>query len=190
MASHNQTVARRYSRALWMMTEGKKENAEAWLSALEAFVASMDQSKELSQVLDHPAFSIEKKWAVTEEVLKLVKSPAPLNRFIKFVLEAGRISSLSDISEAFKDLVLSANQTVEAFVETALPLSEQQSRLLVEKLQKATGKKVTLTTRLAPELLAGLRVKILGRSLDASLNSNLGLMQQALLKQDKFSAEA
>lgn len=190
MATHNPVVARRYSKALWMHAQENKGTAENWLAALEALVACIDQSKDLAQLLESPSFSFEKKWAVVEEVLNLVKSPAEINKFMRVLMRAGRAAALSDIVESFKDIVNDANQTVEALVQTALPLTEQQSRTLVERLQKSTGKKITLTVQESPDLLAGLRVKIMGRTLDASLVSNLGLMQQVLLRIDNLGAEA
>ena len=181
MGSNSAAVARRYSKALWMSAENKTV-AQEWLPALEAFVASIDLSKDLQALLKSPAISMEKKWGVVEEILKLVKSPTAITNFVRFLLMQGRIGAISEIAEAFKDQVLIANKAVEAVVESALPLTENQSRILIEKLEKASGQKVTLITNTNPELLAGLRVRIMGRTLDATLTSNLESMQQALLQ--------
>ncbi len=181
MGSNNQAIARRYSNALWMSAENK-ETAQEWLPALVDLVAAIDLSKDLQALLGSPAISVEKKWSVIEEILKLVKSPTPLTNFVHFLLKAGRIAAISEITVAFKNQVLIANKAVEAVVETALALTEKQSQMLTSSLEKSTGQKVTLITNINPELLAGLKVRILGRALDASLTSNLESMQQALLK--------
>lgn len=180
MASSLAVVSKRYSKALWRLAEGPGQ-ANEWIAPLKNISAMLDSSQDLRVLLQSPSFNFEKKWKVLEEILTLTKTPKPVIQYINYVLKAGRLAALSEITKQFEKLVDESNNTIEAFVESAIALTEIQSKSLIDRLEKFTGKKVRAKISTKPELLAGIRVHMMGRTLDASLTANLGMMQQALL---------
>ena len=62
---------------------------------------------------------------------------------------------------------------VKAKATSATSLSEEQSRLLREKLEKVTGKAILLETAVEPSLIGGMRVLINGRVWDGSVRGRL-----------------
>ena len=56
---------------------------------------------------------------------------------------------------------------------SAVALSEQQCEALKEKLEKISGKKISLSIKIDPSVLAGLRVEVEGTQLDGTVQSRL-----------------
>jgi F-type H+-transporting ATPase subunit delta len=173
-------VAKRYSRALWQLAGGK-ETAKKWKSSLDVLVDAMGSSKEFFELLKSPAFSTQDKWHVVQELATRAGADEGLLHFLKHTVEAGRIEALPGIVEDFNLDLLDAENTLEACIETALPLSEAQLHEVVTMLEKLVSKKVVARVVEDPSLLAGIRVQILGKTLDASLASSLEHMQRQLL---------
>ncbi len=180
MAAGSSVIAKRYSKALWRLADGPGEATE-WVQPLKSFSQAIETSADLRTLLKSPAYPVDKKWSVFEEILTKVQAPKQLQHFAKYLLKSGRLEVVSEITKQFETLVDISNNTVEATVESALPLSEVQNKALVDRLEKFTGKKIRAKIVTKPELLAGIRVHMMGRTLDATLAANLGLMQQALL---------
>lgn len=180
MASSLTVVSKRYSKALWRLAEGPAE-ASGWTPALKNFSQTLATSKDLQGLFKSPAYSAESKLKVLEEILSRLQAPLGVVNFVKYLLKSGRLAALPEITKQFEVLVDESNNTIEARVETAIPLTEVQKQSLVVHLEKFTGKKIRVLVEQNAELLAGIKVHMSGRTLDASLTANLGMMQRALL---------
>ena len=66
-----------------------------------------------------------------------------------------------------------ARGEVEALVETAQPLTQEEKTALTAALSKKSGKTVLLTERVNPALLGGARVYLEGRLLDGTMRRRL-----------------
>jgi len=181
MARTIELVARRYAKALWLTAQNASE-AGTWREPLGAFVGFMRSSPDLHQLVTSPVFSREEKWGVVSGILKQLKAPEGLSKFFHALLEAGRLDAVVIIARHFEALVDEALGEIVAEVESALPLTENQQKLITEKLEGVTHRKVKVMTVIRPELLAGIRVNVLGKTLDASLIANLNSMQNVLLQ--------
>ena len=175
-----EVVAKRYSKALFELA-GSTEVARSWIAPLDAVVDAVNTSPELANLLRSPAFSAENKWAVLSKLGEHVGAPKPFADYLRLLAEAQRTEALEAISADFKRSVLEAENSVEANVQTAIALSDAQTRQMQSLLEKAFGKKVTMIVISDSDLVAGLRVSIGGKTLDATLSSNLDLMNKELL---------
>lgn len=179
MAS-NVVIAKRYAKAL-MSVCGGDEGAKSALSPLSALVQGVLISNDFSELIKSPAFNNEDKWSVIKEVAEKVGAPAHLVKFLKVLTMNGRAQVLPELEQVFKAQVLALDALVEAEVETAIMLSDAQLAQLSAVLSKAVAKKVKLRQKLVPGLIAGIKVNILGKLLDASFASNLELVHRELL---------
>ena len=68
----------------------------------------------------------------------------------------------------------------EAVVTSATELSEEQMSALKEKLEKISGKTISLKQRIDPSVLAGLRVELEGKQLDGTVQSRLSGISKKL----------
>jgi len=179
MANNKAAVAKRYSRALWLLGRSVDE-AEGWVKSLETVTATFRASSDLRSLLFSPAFSAEQKAKAFASVLEAEGIPESLRNFLMTVLRANRIEAIEEISEAYRQKVLEARNSVEAIVETAFPLSAASEAKLVSHLEKIVGKKLIVKVKVLPDLLAGLRVHVGGKTLDFSFTAQLDKLERWL----------
>ena len=67
-----------------------------------------------------------------------------------------------------------------AVVTSAVTLTDEQMAALKDKLEKISGKTVTLTQKTDPTVLAGLKVELEGRQLDGTVKSRLDGLSRKL----------
>ena len=72
------------------------------------------------------------------------------------------------------------NHIAEAIVTSAVPLSEAQAAALRDKLEKISGKKISLIQKTDPQILAGLRVELEGKQLDGTVQNRLSGLSRKL----------
>jgi F-type H+-transporting ATPase subunit delta len=101
--------------------------------------------------------------------------------FLCLLHDRGRLEVLRDLGPAFKALALARRGAVEGVVETARPLGAGELDSLSRALSRRLGKQARLETRLAPELLAGVRVWIDNKLLDQSASGRLERLRTKLL---------
>jgi F-type H+-transporting ATPase subunit delta len=75
-----------------------------------------------------------------------------------------------------------AENVVEARVDSAFPLSDEQLRSLLAKLEARTKRKVTAAVTVVPELIGGVKVQIGDEVWDASVRGQLEGMAAALTR--------
>lgn len=179
MAS-NVIIAKRYAKALMSVCQGV-EGAKSAASALGDISRTILGSKEFLELLKSPAFSAADKWKVIQEVAVQLKAPEHLVRFLRVLTLNKRAQVIPELEVVFKEQVLELDASVEAEVETAIELSDAQVAQLAGVLSKYIGKKVKLSQKLIPELIAGIRVNVSGETMDASFASSLKLVHRELL---------
>lgn len=102
--------------------------------------------------------------------------------FVALVLRKGRQEILPDAWHAYRQFWDEHNQKLHVTVTTAVELSENQRRILTDKLAKRTGKKISLKSQLDPQALGGIRVQIGHQLWDATVTNMLANMKQTLLQ--------
>jgi len=69
---------------------------------------------------------------------------------------------------------------VEAMVTTATPLTDEQRERVTDVMQRRTGKNVSLSERVEPDLLGGIVVQVGDERIDGSLQRRLAEMRAML----------
>ena len=68
----------------------------------------------------------------------------------------------------------------EAVVISAVTLNERQMTALKEKLEKISGKKISLTQKKDPSVIGGLRVELEGKQLDGTVQGRMSGLSRKL----------
>ena len=76
---------------------------------------------------------------------------------------------------------MSADQAVAADVATAVPLARDRATALEGALSRATGQRVTITTRVDPSLIGGVVARVGSMVFDGSVRRQLARMREKLL---------
>ena len=118
-----------------------------------------------------------------KRVEDLAKRMHPLTaNFVRLLRDKKRLEVLDELPAAFRRCVLVHNNSVEGVVESPRPLGSGELAELAVAIGALLGKHVTLTSRLAPELLAGVRVYVDNKLIDQSALGRLDALRGKLLR--------
>jgi F-type H+-transporting ATPase subunit delta len=98
-----------------------------------------------------------------------------------FLLNRGRFENIFGINTRYDELLKEKEGLIEAQVVTASSLDEALSVSLKEKMEKKTGKKVSLIFKLDPLIIGGIRVIVGNQIIDHSIRTELDRLRENLL---------
>lgn len=168
----NAEIAKPYAQALMSvalsndLTEPLGEDVRSLLNILES-------SEQLRNLLANPFVNAENKKAVLGQVVGSGIHPY-LRNFLMLLVDRGRILLLKEICQQYLALLRQQNQTVLAEVLSAVELTEAQQQAVREKVIAMTNAtRVELDTKLDPDLIGGVIIKVGSQVIDASLRGQL-----------------
>ena len=133
----------------------------------------LKESPELQQFLGNPIVKAEDKKAVLRRIGGEELHPYTRN-FLNLLVDRRRILFLEGICQQFQAILRKLNQTVLAEVTSAVELNEQQQQSVREKVQAMTSAhQVELDTKIDPDLIGGVIIKVGSQLIDASLRGQL-----------------
>jgi F-type H+-transporting ATPase subunit delta len=133
----------------------------------------LKESTDLREFLANPTFKVAQKKAVLNQVLG-DGIHAYTRNFLLVLVDRRRIVLLQGICKEFQALLRKLNQTVLAEVTSVSELTDDQKRSLQEKVIAISGaRNVELETKLDPDLIGGVIIKIGSQVIDASLRGQL-----------------
>ena len=100
--------------------------------------------------------------------------------FMKLLVEKERIDCLPDSVKHFHKRYMDDLGIVEAFVTSAVPLTENDQEALRQKLERMSKKKVALIATVDAALIGGVRVEMDGRRYDNTIQNKLGRLRQRM----------
>lgn len=181
MSTSSDFAAKRYAEALWSSLT--VEEAKKTLASLEKFVEIFLSSEDLQKLFSSPAFSTDDKKKVLEEIFKKVSFSKELQNFLYLLLQSDRINVLGYILEAYREKIMTHEGVASVKIETALPISEAQQKKIISSLEKEFSTKFMSSVDIVPELVAGIRVHFLGRTIDSTLTGVLFQMQNKFMEE-------
>jgi F-type H+-transporting ATPase subunit delta len=172
-------VAGRYASALFELAEEANQvrQVEKDLVALQAL---LDGSADLKRMVRSPVFSGDEQGRSIAAIAgKAGYTPLVVN-FLKVLARNRRLFALAGMIRAFLSLAARQRGEVTAEVASAHPLSKDQLAALNETLRASAGKDVNIITKVDPNLLGGLVVKMGSRMIDSSLRTKLTSLKTAM----------
>lgn len=173
------SIARRYAQALIELVE---DDAAATGEKLQAFARLLEDNPVFREVLTSPAFRMEERRKVFEPVMAKLGWGPPLDRFLWYLIEHGRLEAIDDIAGVFTGMVDERAGRVRVEVVSASPLDETSRAALLEALAEGLGGQVVLESRVDESLLAGLSVRIGDLVVDGSLKTQLDTLREHLIQ--------
>ena len=170
-------IANRYAGALYeAAAEG--ETVDTVTEELRLLVEETRDVDGFNRFLTHPLIERRKK-------LELVRTSFPnLSPFVVNLMELlirnRREGYLDLIYDEFLEARSAAENLARVRVVTAKPLSDEEKRSLTERLERGLGRTVRLEGQVDEGLLAGARIELEGRTIDASLRAKLSELRGAL----------
>jgi F-type H+-transporting ATPase subunit delta len=168
---------RTYARALFeaAQEEGRLERVHEELADFAATVAEVEQ---LRSVLESPEVESRAKAGLVDDVLG--RADPLVRNFVRLLVDKGRIAELSEITTEFEALVAREQGILDVELTTAVELSQKDFDALVDRIGKASGRKVRASRAVDPTLVGGLVLQVGSRRLDASIRGRLDRLRQEL----------
>ena len=170
-------VAKRYAKAL-LDYSVEKAVEDAFFQEISSVVEVVRENPDLRALLHSPIVRMEIKHKVLQEVFS--ERSATLNLLIEILVENKRVSDLYDIA---REYVIQYNRykgKTTAYLTTAVELSESLKAQFVQKaIALSGGKKITLESRVEPQLIGGFILRRDGLRYNASIAHKLyGIKEQ------------
>lgn len=168
---------RTYARALFEAARGEGR-LERVHEELTDFATSVGEVEQLRSMLESPELESRAKAALVDEVLG---DADPLVRnFIRLLVEKGRAGELAEIAREFEALVAREQGILDVELTTAVELSQKDFDSLIERIGKASGRKVRASRAVDPALVGGLVLQVGSRRMDASIRGRLDRLRQEM----------
>ncbi|MDI6750323.1 MAG: F0F1 ATP synthase subunit delta [Pseudomonadota bacterium] len=174
--AENVTIARPYAEAAFELARSTGALA-SWQAALARLAAAAVDPAMRECVHDPrltPATLADLFLGVAGEL-----TPEQCN-FLSILVDNRRLDVLPEISALFEELKNAQEDTREARVISAFPLTEAQLAKLVGELERKFGYKIKPTVEVDPELIGGVRIALGDQVIDASVRGKLNAMAVSL----------
>lgn len=137
-------------------------------------------SKEFADFLSNPLLTRKEQADVVAAMLSNIGAHEITRQFAAMLARQKRLPALASIANLFSSAAATARGEIAAEVISAKELKAAEVAAIAEKIGKAYGKKVTVKTRVNPELLGGVVVKVGSKQLDISLSGKLQRLRNTL----------
>jgi F-type H+-transporting ATPase subunit delta len=173
------SMAGRYAAALFELAkdEGQLPQVEA---DLVVFSTLLDESEDLRRLVRSPVISAEDQAKALTAVLGKAGASGLTTNFFRLIARNRRLFAAADMIKGFRALLARERGEISADVASAHPLSPEQLNALKDVLRVQMGKEVRVATRVDPNLLGGLVVKVGSRMIDSSLRTKLDNLKVAM----------
>jgi F-type H+-transporting ATPase subunit delta len=171
-------IARRYAGAIFDI--GMKQNTlDRTLEDVQE-IAKLFSIRKLAYLLREPNIPAERKETAIRQGLASKVLPTSLNLAL-LVVQRELVDLMPNIARELNQLVLDQKNEAKAEVTTATQLDEMTQSQVQRALERMTGKKIMLETRVQPNILGGVVARVGDQVIDGSVERRLKLLQQQLL---------
>jgi F-type H+-transporting ATPase subunit delta len=172
----------RYARALAAVIADQKLDAKATEQQLGDFLATLDGSPQLREVLADPSIPEPQKLSLLDAISGKLGMSKAVRNFIAVLTHHQRLSALGEIITAYTALSDEGANIAEVEVVSARVLDPGSRATLEAQIAKLViGRKVSATYTQDAELLGGAIVKIGSTVYDGSIRGQLQQLKQRLL---------
>jgi F-type H+-transporting ATPase subunit delta len=172
-------IAEVYARALF---EAAKEDdvLDRVHDELGQFADALDEDRNLQVFLFSPYFSSEEK----KDGIRRIVSDADerLLNFLELLAERHRMPALFRIRRIFEDLWAEENKLLPVTVTSATELDTGLVDDIGKRIEEQTGRRVELSSKVDPDVLGGLMVRVGNLVLDATVRNRLEQLRKQVAK--------
>ena len=171
--------AARYARAL-LDVANKESDPERAEQELAAFVDLVRTNPDLERALANPVVSAADKRAIVQQILERLKPTTPVGKLVLLLASRGRLALLPDLLDVYRERLMEYRNVLSAEVTTAAPLSPERAEQLQQRLANATGRTITMTTKVDASIIGGVVTRIGGTVYDGSVATRLAKVRDRL----------
>jgi len=170
-------AARVYAEALFDVAR-EKSKLDAVRDELGQFADAVDGNRDLQVFFFSPYFSSAEKAAGLKRAVS--GADAELLNFLELLIEKQRMAEVFRIRRQFDELWKKENRRIEVTVTSAVELEPAVVERVGEEIERQTGQKVELASRVDGEILGGIVLQVGNKVLDASIRARLEKLRKSV----------
>ena len=172
-----QEAARVYAEALFDVAKDKGK-LDAVRDELAQFADAVDGNRELQVFFFSPYFSSAEKVAGLKRAVS--DADAELLNFLELLIEKQRMPEIFRIRRQLDELWKQENRRIDVTVTSAVTLEPSVVEKVGEEIERQTGQKVELASRIDDEIIGGIVLQVGNMVLDASIRSRLEKLRKSV----------
>ena len=184
----NNTVARPYAEAAFQVAQ--ETDALAELSESFATAKALLADGQVADFMSRPKLTDQQRLEFLQGLFAETVGAGSVfaggsqhgTNFLKLLLENDRVAVLPEIADQFAALKADVENTVDAVITSAAPLSESQQQAMAATLQARLGRTVRVSTEIDENLIGGAVIRAGDVVIDGSLRARLEGLGNALNK--------
>lgn len=165
-------LARRYAKAIFSLArEGNV--VDGYRDMLRSAADVFSTVPEMADALTNPVYPLDARLKVMAKLAELVKADRTMESFFRLLVEKKRAGLLPEISGEMERMADAAQNVTHGTVISAIPLDGALQEKIQGTLEKITGGKVMLDTRVDSSIIGGIITRIGDKILDGSIRTQL-----------------
>ena len=173
------SLAGRYASALFDLAREQRQ-IEAVGRSLDLLAQALVDSRDFAELSSSPLVDREEAAKAFAAVGDQLGLDLLTKNFLAVLAKNGRKSHLQPVIRAFRRLSAEHRGETTAEVVTAHPLKDDQMAALKQQLRTRAGREVAVETRIDPEILGGIVIKMGSQMIDASIRTKLNRLAKAM----------
>ncbi|HET9592151.1 MAG TPA: ATP synthase F1 subunit delta [Solirubrobacterales bacterium] len=170
-------AARVYAEALFEVGRDKGK-LDALQQQLGQFADAVDRNRELQVFFFSPYLSSSEKG---EGIEKAITGAEPeLINFLELLVDKHRMTEVFRIRREFDELWKHENRRLDVTVTSAVELDSAVVEKIGQEVERQTGEKVDLSSRVDNDILGGIVLQVGNMVLDASIRSRLEKLRKSV----------
>lgn len=176
-------ISKEYAEALFALAAETGEE-RAFMTALEAVTAALDEHPELLELISSPAIACAERVETVAHCFGAF-CPETVVSFLQLLCEKGRIRLIDACVHEYRRLLDISTSVRVASVTSAVPLDDNEIAALTQRLSRVSGCAVQLSCAVDPSLIGGVIVEMDGRVMDGSLRHRLQEVKEVISHEHK-----
>ena len=173
-------LAREYGEGLYELARDE-DLSQLIHEQLNDISALLKQQPEFIRLLCSRAVERQERLKIVDDTFGSFAHPYVCN-FMKLLVRREHFDSMLLCCEWFHRRFNEDNGIVEAFVTSAVPLTEEENAALRVRLSRISGRQVKLISTVDPSVIGGVRVEMDGRRYDNTIQDRLGRLKRSLTR--------
>jgi F-type H+-transporting ATPase subunit delta len=170
-------IAQVYARSLFEVAK-EHDKLDEIRDQLNEFAKAMDENRDLRVFFFSPYFSTEEK---KDGLRKTVEGADEIfMNFLEALVERHRMPAIFRIRARYEELWDEENQLLPVQVTSAIELDEAIVNNIGERIGQQTGRKVELSSKVDPDILGGIVLRVGNSVLDASIRNRLNQLRRSV----------
>ena len=166
-----------YANALFEAAK-EKGRLDVAREELQEFVQAVQQVSELRALLENPEIDTRERTQALREIL--ADADELVRNFLLLVTEKGRARELPGIVQEFEALVAGEEGILDVELTTAVELSEEESRGILDRIEGVSERKLRATRKVDPRLIGGFVLQAGSHRVDASVRARLERLRRQM----------